>query len=584
MKKFITIKSILAFALAFAILGGCKKEFLDFKPTGVVADADLNTVENAEKMVIAAYASLGNDGLLAHQYEDMWVYGSVRSDDAYKGGGSIGDQFDSHLVEIFSTNTPANGNANLMWIYLYAGISRINDAMRRINSLSDEEYLAKANVSRKQRLAEMRFIRGHYEFILKILYKYPVYINETVAKDDIINISNREKTDQEGWALIVDEFRAGVADLPDTQADEGRPTKNAARAYLAKALLYKAYVQNDQHQVTSVTASELEEVVSLISTIEGTNEYQLYDDFAKNFLWEYESGAESVWAVMRSIDDGSPEGRGNFSTGLTSSLGPGYGCCSFNQGSQNLLNAFKTDDNGFPLFETFNSAPNILTSTDIQANNMDPRIAHTLGVIGMPFKYDPNRIYDESYARVPGVYGYVLGMKDQELPSSPAFRQYQAFFSISRNTDQIRYGDLLLMKAEALIELGRMGEALPIINGIRARAISPESLSRLVYTDGSATGKWKVGQYADLGSQDNARKILRWERRLELAFESKRFFDLVRWGIAEQTLNDFFEVEKTRRDYLVDGHFTAGRDEYLAIPQAQIIISQGLYKQNPGYN
>lgn len=584
MKKFITIKSILAFALAFAILGGCKKEFLDFKPTGVVADADLNTVENAEKMVIAAYASLGNDGLLAHQYEDMWVYGSVRSDDAYKGGGSIGDQFDSHLVEVFSTNTPANGNANLMWIYLYAGISRINDAMRRINNLSDEEYLAKANVSRKQRLAEMRFIRGHYEFILKILYKYPVYINETVVKDDIINISNREKTDQEGWALIVDEFRAGVADLPDTQADEGRPTKNAARAYLAKALLYKAYVQNDQHQVTSVTASELEEVVSLISTIEGTNEYQLYDDFAKNFLWEYESGAESVWAVMRSIDDGSPEGRGNFSTGLTSSLGPGYGCCSFNQGSQNLLNAFKTDDNGFPLFETFNSAPNILTSTDIQANNMDPRIAHTLGVIGMPFKYDPNRIYDESYARVPGVYGYVLGMKDQELPSSPAFRQYQAFFSISRNTDQIRYGDLLLMKAEALIELGRMGEALPIINGIRARAISPESLSRLVYTDGSATGKWKVGQYADLGSQDNARKILRWERRLELAFESKRFFDLVRWGIAEQTLNDFFEVEKTRRDYLVDGHFTAGRDEYLAIPQAQIIISQGLYKQNPGYN
>ena len=584
MKKFITIKSILAFAVAFAILGGCKKEFLDFTPTGVVADADLNTVENAEKMVIAAYASLGNDGLLAHQYGDMWVYGSVRSDDAYKGGGSIGDQFDSHLVEVFTTNTPANGNANLMWIYLYAGISRVNDAMRRINSLSDEDYLAKAEVTRKQRLAEMRFIRGHYEFILKVLYKYPVYIDETVSKEEIINISNRAKTDQEGWALIANEFRAGVADLPDTQSDEGRPTKNAARAYLAKALLYKAYVQNDQHQVTSVTSTELEEVVSLISTIEGTNEYQLNDDYAKNFLWEYESGSESVWAVMRSINDGSPEGRGNFSTGLTSSLGPGYGCCSFNQGSQNLLNAFKTDDNGFPLFETFNSAPHILSSTDIQANNMDPRIAHTLGIIGMPFKYDPNRIYDESYARVPGVYGYVLGMKDQELPSSPAFRQYQAFFSISRNTDQIRYGDLLLMKAEALIELGRMSEALPIINGIRARAISPASLSRLVYADGSATGKWKVGQYSDLGSQDNARKILRWERRLELAFESKRFFDLVRWGIAEQTLNTYFEVEKTRRDYLVDGFFTAGRDEYLAIPQAQIIISQGLYEQNPGYN
>lgn len=583
MKKYISIKSFLTVALSLVCLAGCKKDFLDFNPTGVISDAQLNTVQNAEKMVIAAYASLGNDGLLAHQYEDMWVYGSVRSDDAYKGGGSIGDQFDSHMVEVFTLNTPANFNANLMWVYLYSGVSRVNDAMRRINGLTDADYQAQAGVSRKQRLAELRFIRGHYEFILKVLYKYPVFIDEIVDKTEIIKISNRAKTDQEGWALIADEFRAGVADLPDTQADEGRPTKNAARAYLAKTLLYKAYVQNDQHQVTSITASELEEVVSLIGTIEGTGEYMLHDDYAKNFLWEFESGTESVWAIMRSINDGSPEGRGNFSTGLTSSLGPGYGCCSFNQGSQNLLNAFKTDANGFPLFDNFNQAPNIQNATDIKNNNMDPRIAHTLGIIGMPFKYDPTRIYDESYARVPGVYGYVLGMKDQELPSSPAFRQYQAFFSIARNTDQIRYGDLLLMKAEALIELNRMGEALTIINNIRSRAISPASTARLVFADGTPTGTWKVGLYGSLGNLENARKILRWERRLELAFESKRFFDLVRWGVAESTLNQYFSVEKTRRDYLIDGHFTAGRDEYLAIPQQQITISQGLYIQNPGY-
>ena len=140
------------------------------------------------------------------------------------------------------------------------------------------------------------------------------------------------------------------------------------------------------------------------------------------------------------------------------------------------------------------------------------------------------------------------------------------------------------MKAEALIELSQLGPALTIINGIRERAGSAASTSRLKFADGSSTGNWKVGQYTDLGTQDNARKILRWERRLELAFESKRFFDLVRWGVAEQTLNDYFNVEKTRRDYLIDAHFTAGRDEYLAIPQAQITISQGLYQQNPGYN
>lgn len=577
------IKNIfLTLSILIVMSTSCSEEFLDFTPAGVVGDEDLNTVENAEKMVISAYAAMGNDGLLAHQYQDMWVYGSVRSDDAYKGGGGIGDQFDSHLVEVFSVNTPANGNANLMWTYLYAAISRANDAIRRINQFTEDEYMAGAGVSKAERIAEMRFLRGHMEFILKVLYKYPVYIDENVAKDEVINVSNKELTDQEGWAYIADEFRAGVAALPDNQADEGRPTKNAARAYLAKVLLYKAYVQNDNHQVTSINTAELQEVVDLISDIEATGEYALYDDFAKNFLWEYESGVESVWAIMRSINDGSVEGRGNFSTGLTSSMGPGYGCCSFNHASQDLANAFKTDANGLPV-DDFNAGDQIEEAADVLANPMDPRIAHTFGIIGLPFKYDPERIFDETYARVPGVYGHKLGMKDQELPSSPAFRQYQAFFSISRNTDQIRYGDLLLMKAEALIELNQLGEALTIINDIRTRAGSTASLSRISDVNGNPTGNWNIGTYTTLGSQDDARKILRRERRLELAFESKRFFDLVRWGIAEETLNAYFANESQIRPYLSDGNFTAGRDEYLAIPEQQITVSRGLYQQNPGY-
>lgn len=567
---------LLASAMLFA---GCSEEFLDFTPKGVISGEQLNTPENVEKMVIAAYASLGNDGLLAHQFQDMWAWGTTRSDDGYKGGGGIGDQINSHETEVFTLNTPNNFNANLNWEWVYAGISRINDAMARINALSEAEYPLK-----NQRLAEMRFIRGHFEFIMKILYKYPVFIDETVAKPDVINISNRELTDQEGWAYIADEFRAGITALPDAQGEEGRPTKNAARAYLAKVLMYKAYVQDDNHQVVSITASELEEAVSLIEQIEATGEYSLYDDYAKNFLWEFESGDESVWAIMRSIDDGSIQGRGNFSTGLTSSLGPGYGCCSFNHASQNLANAFKTDADGLPLFDTFNGDPLIKTGDDVLNNTMDPRIAHTMGIPGMPFKYDPERIYDESYARVPGIYGNKLGMKDQELPESPAFRQYEAFFSISRNTDQIRYGDLLLLKAEALVELGRMGEALPIINDIRTRAGSAASLSRIADANGNPTGNWNIGTYPSLGDQENARKIVRWERRMELAFESKRFFDLVRWGIAEETINEYLTVEKGRASHLVDAQFTAGRDEYLAIPQAQITISKGLYQQNPGYN
>lgn len=573
-------------ALLFAIVltMGCQEEFLDFQPTGVVSGNDLVNVSNVEKLIIAAYAGLGNDGLLAHQFEDLWAWGTSRSDDGYKGGGGIGDQFPTHATEVFVANDPNNFNANLNWEWIYAGISRVNDAMRRLKAIDAATYQAEAGVSQAQRVAELRFIRGHYEFILKKLYKFPVFLDENVEKSDAITVSNRVLSDQEGWAYIADEFRDGVNNLPDSQSDEGRPTKNAARAYLAKTLLFKAYVQNDNNQVTGITQSELSEVVTLIEAIEATGEYDLYDDYAKNFLHEFESGIESVWAIMRSIDDGSVEGRGNFSTGLTSSLGPGYGCCSFNHVSQNLANAYKTDENGLPLFNDFNTGAQINTIEDVMSNNMDPRIAHTAGIIGMPYKYDPNRIYDESYSRVPGVYGFKLGMKDQELPSSPAFRQYTAFFSISRNTDQIRWGEVLLWKAEALIELGRMDEALPIINRIRERAGNAASLSRLVMADGSPSGNYVIGTYETLGSQENARQILRYEKRMETAFESKRFFDLVRWGIAEQTMNTYFEVERDRASHLVDARFTAGRDEYLAIPQQQITVSQGLYQQNPGYN
>ncbi|MDH3651280.1 MAG: RagB/SusD family nutrient uptake outer membrane protein, partial [Saprospiraceae bacterium] len=235
------------------------------------------------------------------------------------------------------------------------------------------------------------------------------------------------------------------------------------------------------------------------------------------------------------------------------------------------------------------SSPQIIIQPDLIANNMDPRIAHTFGVpgdgpmvAGTTFKYDPNRPFTEGYARVPGIYGHFLGMKDQELPECPCFRQYQAFFMTARNTDQIRWAEVLLWKAEALIELGRQDEALPLINQIRRRAAASTGL--INRADGSPTGTWVIGEYTTMGSQDEARQILRKERRLELAFESKRFFDLVRWGITEEVIDAFFEIEKVRAPHLIDGNFTSGRDEYLAIPEQQITLSQGLYVQNPGYN
>lgn len=157
--------------------------------------------------------------------------------------------------------------------------------------------------------------------------------------------------------------------------------------------------------------------------------------------------------------------------------------------------------------------------------------------------------------------------------------------SSAKNRDIIRFDDVILWKAEALIELDRELEALPLINQIRERASVSTSLLQDV--DGKPTGKFVIDTYkpGENCTWDNnyARQALRWERRLEFAMEGFRFFDLVRWGIAAEYMNDYFASEKNRREHLREAKFIKNRDEYFPIPKQQINFSKKLYQQNYGW-
>jgi hypothetical protein len=170
-------------------------------------------------------------------------------------------------------------------------------------------------------------------------------------------------------------------------------------------------------------------------------------------------------------------------------------------------------------------------------------------------------------------------MKEQQSPDCSCYVKNGPFIGTSKNVDFIRYADVLLFKAEALIQLNRFAEALPIINQIRARAAASTAMTLAA----GASNVYKVQPYASFPSKDYAFKALMFERRLEFGMEGPRFFDLVRWGIAEPVLNAYLAVEKTKRDFLSNAKFTAGRDEYYPIPQREIDFTGGLYKQNPGY-
>ncbi len=568
------IKYLLIVALLAPLMASCDS-FLEYQPKGVISGDQLATPERVEKLVNAAYASLGNDHWTV-PYGHMWAYGSIRSDDAYKGGGGTSDQGGFNKFEQFTFLTPSEPKLDQVWFRLYKGISRANRALSYIDKLSEEEYPAKTT-----RQAEMRFIRGHFYFLLKILFKRVPWIDETVPQAKYDEISNVALSSQELWGKIAADFRFAAENLPVAQPQVGRADKFAAKAYLAKTLLYKAYEQNERHQVVDIHEDELQQVVQLVDEVIASGRYSLFEDFRQPFLWEYEDGPGHVFAVQRSHEDGTPQGRVGMGVGLNYPMGPEYGCCWFHIPSQNLVNAFRTGADGLPLFETFNQE-SMNTPEDFQQHTFDPRLDHTVAIPTHPFKYT-DIMYQESWARVPQTYGVYSTMKELVKPDSPALEAVGPFFASSKNTIVIRYADVLLWKAEALIELGRHHEALPIINKIRKRARS----SKVFHPNGDPASNYHIELYKPgvniNWTQENARKALRWERRLEFAMEGSRFFDLVRWGVAAETLNAYFAVEKTRHDYLQDAHFTEGRDEYFPIPQQQIRFSGGLYEQNTGW-
>lgn len=568
---------------ATLVLTACSDNYLEYEPEGVLSSENVATAENAESLVIAAYAGIANDemiGPLTHQ----WVFGSVRSDDAYKGGGGRGDVDVVDKYEQYNLTIADMGDwmAPRTWTDFYKAISRANFALSVINDIPDGEYAQKTT-----RQAELRFLRAHSHFMLKLIFKKIPYITENLTQEEIAQTSNDVDNDAL-WNTIAEDFLFAYDNLPQAQDQVGRADRYAAAAYLAKLRLYQAYEQNDQHQVTNINTARLQEVIDYADEVTGS----LQPDFGENFLDGFDNGPESIWAAQFSINDGTTVGRVSFVTGLNSPHGTGlYGCCGFHLASQNMVNSFKTDDTGLPLFDTFNNA-DIFTNVDANGTtppesglSVDPRIDHTVGIPGRPFKYrntvsdSGDMVYNFSWARDPGVYGYFGNMKEQQAPDCSCYVKEGPFVGTSKNVDFIRYADVLLWKAEALIQLDRWNEALPIINQVRNRAAA--STQRPL--DAGATDIYAIAPYPLFPSKDYAWKALMFERRLEFAMEGHRWYDLVRWGIAEETLNAYLAEEKTKRDFLANAQFTSGRDEYYPIPQREIDFTGGLYVQNPGY-
>ena len=561
--------------LALVGTTSCSDFLDDQKPQGVLDSDMVKDPSNVDNLVISAYAVFTTAEDVNSSFS-MWNF-DVRSDDAYKGGNGTSDGDVFHQLEIEQGVLTTNWNINDMWVRLYNCISRVNSAISVLEATSDS-YQLKA-----QRLGEMKFLRAYAHFLLKRLYKnIPFIMDANLKQEDYNTLSNTEFTNDEGWQQIINDVEYAYSVLPVKQTDKGRPSKAAAAAFLTKAYLYKAYRQDDpsSNQVTSINREDLLKVIEYSNPdIYSAGGFDLEADFHNNFRPEtqYENGVESIWAMQYSINDGTKYGNLNWSYGLIVPNIPGVtdGGCDFYKPSQNLVNAYRTDADGHPFIDTFNNKDYDLTQ------DADPRLFLTVGLTGLPYEFNSKYMMDASstWSRSNGLYGYYVTLK-QNVDPDCGYMVKGSWWGTPMNRIVFRYADVLLERAEAYAQLNETGEAIKLVNKIRLRA--KQSTGMIANYPSDYGVKFNISTYNGSYSQEDALKIVKMERRLEMGMESERFFDLVRWGEAEKVLNKYFAEETNNCSIYGDAHFTADKNEYLPIPFSQVAASDGHYTQNIG--
>ncbi len=542
---------------AVAVLGFASSScdsLLDTKPQGAFTSEQIGD-EEAIDLMTSAYATLlchyfGNNESFAGPINN-WVI-DLRSDDALKGGDGVTMESYMHQLEVGNVQSD-NDVINFKWRNNYFSVARCNTAIRALVGAGN---LSDAN--RRSYVAEMKTLRAYYYFdMLRLFRKFPYF------DENVVNPSEC-RADQYSREQIADFIKADLRDcyeiLPDVQEEPGRFNRYVAAALLARVDLF---------------THDYEEAEKYAGYVISSGQYQLYPNFLDMSKPEFNNQYESVLAVQFSSANSPDQFNFNNCLNCTWSEGNLYGNGDdFYLASQNLVNAFRTDANGLPYLDgTFNSEN--IDAADYDGN-IDPRLDFTLGRIGMPWR---GHMYNEKWCRNLELYGQYSGKKPYPAPESPYVKPgIVPWGASSLNMLLIRYADVLLMKAEALIEQNKdLDQARKLINEVRAKAARSVDASYTPVDCNPMVANYLVREYGATGwTQDYARRAVRMERRLELAMEGLRWFDLLRWGNAVETVNNYYASEGKIRTYYAGANLT--EDElYFPIPVNQVDNAGDLY-------
>lgn len=609
MKK---LSIIVVISMLMTLSYSCSEDFLDKAPLGATSENVFYSEKGINALLIGAYAMVPGSSLWDISWGasiQNWTYGSVASDDAYKGS-EVTDQPPVNEIERWEVPTTNAYPADKWKLNIGMGVDRVNKTIKVINKTLADGVIDEAMAAKF--LAEARFLRAFFYFESWLVFGdyLPLLTEET---EDPTLVSNENPA---GAVLqfIIDDFKFAWENLPESQAQPGRPTK-----YAAMGIAARAYLQDLKYA----------EAKPLLDNIINSGKYSLMPNFIDNYQIESNNNAESIFEVQANVNDINESLNAEMGIGLNWPHGSDIGmCCGFHQPSQNLVNAFKVDENGLPMFDTFNdvdlkndqgigSDETFVPAEDL----LDPRLDWTVSRRGIPYRdWGINRGRDWIRRQSEG---------GPYMPASKPFFNKAERYSLSTTTGwqtginannfrYLRLTHILLWRAEVAAFDGELGKAKDLVNQIRDRADNKlvmgkaliDTLPPTVYPWGfnSADGdymtagavdweqpaaNYKVGLYESFASKAEAMKAVQWEIRLEFATEGMRFFDLRRWDELPgdlrldmaKTLNDFAQADLRIRDFMKSPGLAKfdEKDKYQPIPQTQLDLQPGVLVQRPGY-
>ncbi|WP_346237537.1 RagB/SusD family nutrient uptake outer membrane protein [Niabella insulamsoli] len=570
-----TIHKISIALLLTATVLSCGKGFLEKSPQGQLTDEQVSNTKGVEWLLIGAYGLMnGNrDGTWGNYAAapSQWLFGDVAADNAHKGS-TLSDQAVMFDIE---RHNPISVNEHLstMWNNYYEGVTRCNTTLRQLKAVQEAGGSDVFTSERAKEIeAEARMLRGHYYFFLWRVFKNIPYIDETISTADAASVPNNVDV----LPKIEADFLFASQNLPTDKplGEVGRVDAIAAKAYLGKVYLYEKKFPE--------ALVVLKEVIAAKPNLETL-------PFLDNFDINTENGPESIFAAQHAIDPDGTGDNGNVGDMLAGLYGSApVSCCGFFNPSFDLVNAYRVTPAGLPMLDnSFRTNPYKsdfgLTGADKTNYSVDktiafdPRVDYTVGRRGVPY-HDWGVMPGDGWLRDPAFAGPFVGYK-QMIDQADFTGNVSSTSSITGlNVNIIRLADVYLMAAECAAETNDLPYALARVNNVRNRA------AKLPFKkiDGVNAAAYKVSPYGSFPTKEYALNAIRFERRLELALEGHRFFDLVRWGIAKESLEAFSAFEGSIISSYAGLSFEE-KDTYFPIPQDQIDRSAGALTQNQGY-